>query len=107
MNTVEEVFPTCRHFLCQFQISKNVTEKSKTLYKCKDFQAEISDIWKRLMHAPSEQEYVDQVGALQGKCGETSDFMTYVNSSWLPLRHKFVKFETDTCMHLGCTTTNK
>src|ERR1044072_2655381 len=92
VNAVEEIFPTSRHFLCQFHISKNVTAKSKTLYKCKDFRAEISDIWKRLMHAPSEQEYVDQVGALQGKCGEKYDFITYVDSSWLLVRHKFVKF---------------
>ncbi|XP_057432505.1 uncharacterized protein LOC130725276 [Lotus japonicus] len=104
MKVIEDVFPAARHLLCQFHVSKSVTGKLKTLIQSIETRVFITDIWNRLMHANSEADYLKEVAAMQVNA---CNLWPYLETNWFPLRHKFVKFEIDTCMHMGCTTTNR
>lgn len=75
----------------------------KKLVKDIETREDITDRWNRLMYAANEVEYDKAVGAMSN----TGELWTYIETNWLPLRSKFVKFEIDTCMHMGCTTTNR
>ncbi|XP_057456116.1 uncharacterized protein LOC130747258 [Lotus japonicus] len=56
MKVVEDVFPVARHLLCQFHVSKSVTEKLKTLVQSVERCEFITNIWNRLMRATTEAE---------------------------------------------------
>ena len=95
------------HHLCQFHIVKNVKAKMKSLARDNSFHDEIMNTFHNMMNSPNEREYTKELRILHRICGETSDFVTYLNTTWLKYRHKFVKFHIDKAMHLGNTTTNR
>ncbi|XP_057418445.1 protein FAR1-RELATED SEQUENCE 6-like [Lotus japonicus] len=107
MNAVTATFPTAAHLLCQFHIAKCVKAKCKLTIEDKEMWDDVGDAWNRVMYAESAEEFNPSMDFLRSLVGEHSDLMHYIKETWLPFKHKFVKYAIDRYMHMGNTTTNR
>ena len=108
MNAIQKIFPSARHLLCRWHISKNVMTKCKnmfeTLQKCKNFNHE----WNSVEYSSSEIQYDERLKSLLKEFSSYPDAVKYVMDTWLvPYKEKFVAAWTDTCMHYGNVITNR
>ncbi|XP_057424905.1 protein FAR1-RELATED SEQUENCE 5-like [Lotus japonicus] len=101
MNAVTTTFPTAAHLLCQFHIAKCVKAKCKLTIQDKEMWDDVGDAWNRVMYAESAEEFNAGMDFLRSLVGEHSNLMNYIKETWLPFKHKFVKYAIDRYMHMG------
>ncbi|XP_057452011.1 protein FAR1-RELATED SEQUENCE 6-like [Lotus japonicus] len=106
MNAVTTTFPTTAHLLCQFHIAKCVKAKCKLTIQDKEMWDDVGDAWNRVMYAESAEEFNTGMNFLRSLVGEHSGLMNYIKETWLPFKHKFLKYAIDHYVHMGNTTTN-
>ncbi|XP_057452946.1 uncharacterized protein LOC130744810 [Lotus japonicus] len=106
-NELTATFPTATHLLCQFHIAKCVKAKCKLTIQDKEMWDDVGDAWNRVMYAESAEEFNAGMDFLRSLVGEHSDLMNYIKETWLPFKHKFVKYAIDRYIHMGNTTTNR
>ncbi|XP_057427046.1 uncharacterized protein LOC130720420 [Lotus japonicus] len=68
---------------------------------------DVKDAWNRVMYAESAEEFNAGMNFLRSLVGEHSDLMNYIKETWLPFKHKFVKYAIDRYVHMSNTTTNR
>jgi len=108
MNAIGIVFPTARHLLCRWHISKNVTTNCKKMFEGNEKWQKFLLGWNTVVYSSTEEEYLDHCATLVKEFHTYPNAINYVNHTWLePYREKFVSAWTDTCMHLGNTSTNR
>ncbi|KAL8487372.1 hypothetical protein ACS0TY_023886 [Phlomoides rotata] len=108
MNALASKFPESRHFLCTWNINRDV------LTKCKgDFTSNVQ--WEafygqftNLMFADSEKDFEDAVRVLHSDFATLMKPVKYVMNQWInPYKERFVKAWTNQVMHYGNITTNR
>ncbi len=108
MNAIHRVFPTARHLLCRWHISRNVLAKCKKFFELKEKWDKFIMSWNVLVLSSTEDEYNDRWSALQREFGTYPDALQYVSDTWLSkYKERFVAAWTDTCRHYGNVTTNR
>ncbi|XP_028070698.1 PKS-NRPS hybrid synthetase CHGG_01239-like [Camellia sinensis] len=108
MNAIHKIFPSARHLLCRWHISKNVLTKCKKMFKTQQKWEKFNHEWNSLVYSPSEIQYDERLKSLLKEFSSYPDAVKYVMDTWLvPYKDKFVATWTDTCMHCGNVTTNR
>lgn len=108
MNAISAVFPTARHLLCRWHISKNVMANCKKKFGTKDDWDKFYSSWYSLVNSTSEDVYLRDLQQIESKFGWVPGVIDYLKDTWLiPFKEKFVAVWTDTCMHFGNTTSNR
>ena len=79
----------------------------KLRVKNHEFWNEIGAVWDNIIHAPTAAQYEEEIMILRTLCGDSSEFIEYINNNWLPLKHKFIKYLIDKHMHPGNATTSR
>ena len=64
MNAIGTVFPTARHLLCRWHISKNVTTNCKKLFEGNEKWQKFLLGWNTIVYSSTEQEYTDHCATL-------------------------------------------
>jgi len=128
MNVVDTVFPETYTMLCFFHIGKNVRAKciadckvhpkphkgakvdKKELKKNKVKNREVVEkvviAWRELVESPTKESYASNLLKFKEVCIPFPEFITYVETTVLNLKEKFVRAWTNKVLHLGCRTTN-
>ncbi|XP_028096113.1 uncharacterized protein LOC114296028 [Camellia sinensis] len=108
MNATQKIFPSGRHLLCRWHISKNVLTKCKKMFETQQKWEKFNHEWNSLVYSSSEIQYDERLKSLLKEFSSYSDAVKYVMDTWLvPYKDKFVAAWTDTCMHCGNVTTNR
>ncbi|XP_045802207.1 uncharacterized protein LOC123895761 [Trifolium pratense] len=80
----------------------------KLITKQDIFPRKVKNLWRDVVESPNEVEYQQRLNAFQQACVNSSNFVEYVNNTWLaPHKEQFVEAWTNRVMHLGNTTTNR
>ncbi|CAJ2663585.1 unnamed protein product [Trifolium pratense] len=107
MNAIKDIFPHTTNMLCTWHIIKNVNARC-TVQIPKDMKQKVKNLWRDVVQSPDEVEYQQRLNAFQQACVNSSNFVEYVNNTWLaPHKEQFVEAWTNRVMHLGNTTTNR
>ncbi|XP_045802393.1 uncharacterized protein LOC123895974 [Trifolium pratense] len=102
-----DIFPHTTNMLCTWHIIKNVNARC-TVQIPKDMKQKVKNLWRDVVESPDEVEYQQRLNAFQQACVNSSNFVEYVNNTWLaPHKEQFVEAWTNRVMHLGNTTTNR
>ncbi|CAL5337320.1 unnamed protein product [Camellia sinensis] len=108
MNAIQKIFPSGRHLLCRWHISKNVLTKCKKMFETQQKWEKFNNEWNSLVYSSSEIQYDERLKSLLKKYSSYSNAVKYVMDTWLvPYKDKFVAAQTDTCMHCSNVTTNR
>ena len=128
MNVVAPVFPETYIMLCFFHIGKNVRAKcitdcrvkpkppkdakvdkkelKKNKEKNRDVLEKVVSAWKELVESPTEESYASASFKFKEVCMPFPKFISYVETTILNLKEKFVRAWTNKVLNLGCRTTN-
>jgi histone-lysine N-methyltransferase SETD2 len=108
INAIGVVFPTARHLLCRWHISKNVVTNCKKMFEDAEKWEKFLLGWNTIVYSSTEEEYAAHCATLVKEFRSYAEAIRYVNENWLVrYREKFVSVWTDSCMHLGNTATNR
>ncbi|CAL5326713.1 unnamed protein product [Camellia sinensis] len=108
MNAIQKIFPSARHLLCRWHISKNVLTKCKKMFETQQKWDKFNHEWNSVVYSSSEIQYEERLKSLLKEFSSYPDAVKYVMDTWLvPYKDKFVAAWTDTCMHCGNVTTNR
>lgn len=108
MSAIPKVFPSARHLLCRWHISKNVLKNCRKLFGTVDHWEKFNGAWNCLVGSESEDEYVSRLRDMETNFCSYAGAIEYIKDSWLiPYKERFVAAWTDACMHLGNTTSNR
>ncbi|XP_028105524.1 uncharacterized protein LOC114304564 [Camellia sinensis] len=108
MNAIQKIFPSARHLLCRWHISKNVLTKCKKMFETQQKWEKFNHEWNSVVYSSSEIQYEERLKSLLKEFSSYPDAVKYVMDTWLvPYKDKFVAAWTDTCMHCGNVTTNR
>src|ERR1044072_752754 len=103
-----ECLPDATHLLCLFHINKCVLAKCKKIVGTDEFADWVMVKWKELVDAETEEQFQAYWTQLFEMCkGKYGDFTSYVSTTWLVHKEKFVKAWTNRVMHFGNTTSNR
>lgn len=107
MRPISDIFPETQHLLCTWHINKDVEDRAYKIFaKNRKMAARFTQgIWRRVMEAPTEQEYEDAVMYLGERMRVYPRVVSYVTGTWLVHKQKFVRAWTNNALHLGNTTT--
>ncbi|CAJ2672967.1 unnamed protein product [Trifolium pratense] len=107
MNAIKDIFPHTTNMLCTWHIIKKVNGRC-TVHIPKDMRQKVKNLWRDVVESPNEVEYQQRLNAFQQACVNSSNFVEYVNNTWLaPHKEQFIEAWTNRVMHLGNTTTNR
>ncbi|XP_028091421.1 PKS-NRPS hybrid synthetase CHGG_01239-like [Camellia sinensis] len=107
MNAMQKIFPSARHLLCRWHISKNVLTKCKKMFETRQKWKKFNHEWNSVVYSSSEIQYDERLKSLLKEFSSYPDAVKYVMDTWLvSYKDKFVAAWTDTCMHCGNVTTN-
>ncbi|CAL5362691.1 unnamed protein product [Camellia sinensis] len=102
MNAIQKIFPSARHLLCRWHISKNVLTKCKKMFETQQKWEKFNHEWNSVVYSSSEIQYEERLKSLLKEFSSYPDAVKYVMDTWLvPYKDKFVAAWTDTCMHCG------
>ena len=108
MKAIDKVFPTSKHLLCRWHISRNIIAKCKKLFESKEKWDKFIMSWNILVLCSNENEYMQHLQNLQMEFNTYHQAITYIMESWLiPYKEGFVTVWTDKCMHFGNLTSNR
>ncbi|XP_028102684.1 uncharacterized protein LOC114301927 [Camellia sinensis] len=108
MNAIQKIFPSARHLLCRWHISKNVLTKCKKMFETQQKWEKFNHEWNSVVYSSSEIQYEERLKSLLKEFSSYPDAVKYVMDTWLvPYKDKFVAAWTDTCMYCGNVTTNR
>ncbi|XP_028051977.1 PKS-NRPS hybrid synthetase CHGG_01239-like [Camellia sinensis] len=108
MNAIQKIFPSGKHLLCHWHISKNVLTKCKKMFETQQKWEKFNHEWNSVVYSSSEIQYEERLKSLLKEFSSYPDAVKYVMDTWLvPYKDKFVAAWTDTCMHCGNVTTNR
>ncbi|XP_028112213.1 uncharacterized protein LOC114310439 [Camellia sinensis] len=108
MNSIQKTFPSARHLLCRWHISKNVLTKCKKMFETQQKWEKFNHEWNSLVYSSSEIQYDECLKSLLKEFSSYPDAVKYIMDTWLvPNKDKFVAAWTDTCMHCGNVTMNR
>ncbi|XP_028060852.1 uncharacterized protein LOC114264436 [Camellia sinensis] len=108
MNAIHKIFPSARHLLCRWHISKNVLTKCKKMFETQQKWEKFNHEWNSVVYSSFEIQYDERLKSLLKEFSSYPDAVKYVMDTWLvPYKDKFVAAWTDTCMHCGNVTTNR
>ncbi|XP_028052880.1 uncharacterized protein LOC114257323 [Camellia sinensis] len=107
MNAIQKIFPSARHLLCRWHISKNVLTKCKKMFETQQKWEKFNHEWNSVVYSSSEIQYDERLKSLLKEFSSYPDAVKYVIVTWLvPYKDKFVAW-IDMCMHCGNVTTNR
>lgn len=108
MKAIDRVFPTARHLLCRWHISRNVMAKCKKVFETKEKWDKFIMSWNILVLSTTEEEYHQQFLAMNKEFSTYPEALEYVTTIWLDTyKDRFVAAWIDTCMHFGNMTTSR
>ncbi|XP_008244221.1 PREDICTED: uncharacterized protein LOC103342376 [Prunus mume] len=108
MNSITSIFPKARHLLCRWHINKGVLANCKKLFGTLKQWKQFNEDWNTLVGSETEEEYWRCLRQIESKFSEFQKALEYIHENWLnPFKDRFVAAWTDTCMHLGSTTSNR
>ncbi|XP_061990742.1 uncharacterized protein LOC133709124 [Rosa rugosa] len=108
MNSIRDLFPSSRHLLCKWHINKNVMKECKKKFTTKEGWDAFNGAWNTVVSSATEGEYWKNLKELESKFSTYPNELQYVKSNWLDnYKERFVVAWTDTCMHIGTTTSNR
>ncbi|XP_028062044.1 uncharacterized protein LOC114265421 [Camellia sinensis] len=105
MNAIQKIFPSSRHLLCRWHISKNVLTNCKKMFETQQKWEKFNHEWNSLVYSSSEIQYNERLKSVLKEFSSYPDAVKYVMDTWsVPYKDKFVAAWTDTCMHCGNVT---
>ncbi|CAL5374942.1 unnamed protein product [Camellia sinensis] len=108
MNAIDRVLTTSRHFLCRWQISRNILTKCKKMFETRDKREKFINSWNFLVLSSIEGEYNEHLATMLKEFCTYPEAINYVIQTWLnPYKEKFVTVWTDSCMHCGNVTSDR
>lgn len=99
--------PNCTNLLCRFHINKNVEAKCKVLIGTDDFALSVMENWKYLIYAETVEQFDEEWKEMCVMCKDFPDFISYISTTWLKHKEKFVSAWTNSVLHFGTTTSNR
>jgi len=81
-------------------------ELTKNKVKNREVVEKVVIAWRELVESPTEESYASNLLKFKEVCMPFPEFITYVQTTFLNLKEKFVRAWTNKVLHLGCKTTN-
>ncbi|XP_028088466.1 uncharacterized protein LOC114289028 [Camellia sinensis] len=101
MNAIHKIFPSGRHLLCRWHISKNVLTKCKKMFETQQKWEKFNHEWNSVVYSSSEIQYEERLKSLLKEFSSYPDAVKYVMDTWLvPYKEKFVAAWTDTWLRV-------
>ncbi|XP_057424437.1 protein FAR1-RELATED SEQUENCE 5-like [Lotus japonicus] len=107
LSAVKQCLPNCTNLLCRFHINKNVEAKCKVLIGTDDFALSVMENWKCLIYAETVEQFDEEWKEMCVMCKDFPDFISYISTTWLKHKEKFVSAWTNSVLHFGTTTSNR
>ena len=109
MTAIEDVFlsSTTNHLLCLWHINNNVIVNCKKHFDTKEAWNVFFTDWKSVLYASSESEFWKTWKRFSNQYQFQNQCVSYLNETYIPFRHRFVKCYTSTIMHFETTTTSR
>jgi len=86
------------------KVDKKELKKNKV--KNREVVEKVVIAWRELVESPTEESYASNLLKFKEVCMPFPEFITYVQTTFLNLKEKFVRAWTNKVLHLGCKTTN-
>ncbi|XP_028056148.1 PKS-NRPS hybrid synthetase CHGG_01239-like [Camellia sinensis] len=97
MNAIQKIFPSARHLLCRWHISKNVLTKCKKMFETQQKWEKFNHEWNSVVYSSSEIQYEERLKSLLKEFSSYPKAVNYVMDTRLvPYKEKFVAVWTDT-----------
>ncbi|XP_040361626.1 uncharacterized protein LOC112203005 [Rosa chinensis] len=108
MNSISKIFPDSRHLLCKWHINRNVMKECKKKFATAEMWNMFLNAWNTVVGSTTESEYWANLKEFESKFSTYPDELRYLKRTWLDnYKERFVVAWTDTCMHIGTTTSNR
>ncbi|BBN03020.1 hypothetical protein Mp_2g20030 [Marchantia polymorpha subsp. ruderalis] len=105
MNSLDNVFPDADFLLCRWHISKNITAKHRLSFDSLEAFQELLKQWNALVFSITVACYEQQLEAMQEMF--PLHVMTYLETTWLVYKERFVACFLRGKLHFGHTTTSR
>ncbi|XP_062012413.1 uncharacterized protein LOC133728965 [Rosa rugosa] len=108
MNSISKIFPDSRHLLCKWHINRNVMKECKKKFATAEMWIMFLNAWNTVVGSTTESEYWANLLEFESKFSTYPNELRYLKRTWLDnYKERFVVAWTDTCMHIGTTTSNR
>ncbi|XP_028099074.1 protein FAR1-RELATED SEQUENCE 5-like [Camellia sinensis] len=97
MNAIQKIFPSGRHLLCRWHISKNVLTKCKKMFETQQKWEKFKHEWNSLVYSSSEIQYDERLKSLLKEFSSYPDAVKYVMDTWAESAHIKLKRQLGSC----------
>jgi hypothetical protein len=88
MNTISKVFPNSIHMLCTWHINKHILTNASKIVKNADEEKQIMSQWSKITQISNTADFYPSFKIFSSRFN--SQFVKYVENTWLPLAPRFV-----------------
>ncbi|KAJ4715747.1 Calmodulin-binding transcription activator 2 [Melia azedarach] len=108
MNAIQRVFPTTKHLLGRWHISRNVSINCKKLFAINEIWKRFIMSWNLVVLSSNEDEFGNRLNTLKQEFSGHPQAVEYVTNTWLNnYKERFVSVWTDKIMHFGNLTKHR
>jgi hypothetical protein len=107
INAASEAFPSTSHFLCIWNLNKNIFKNCRHFFSTGDEYNIFFDDWKDTMYSLLEQDFEANYQHFKYKWAAFPKAILYIDRNLYPLRRKFALAWTNQLRHFGCTSTSR
>ncbi|XP_028098948.1 uncharacterized protein LOC114298553 [Camellia sinensis] len=97
MNAIQKIFPSARHLLCRWHISKNVLTKCKKMFETQQKWEKFNHEWNSVVYSSSEIQYEERLKSLLKEFSSYPDAVKYVMDTWAESAHAKLKRQLGSC----------
>ena len=104
ISAIESVIPHVDIQLCTFHCIKAVQKKISSLTLDMSSKAQLNSLFRKLLYAKNDRDFADTASQIKSI---SSQFDTYLNENWYPVKERWVHHLKNAKTNLGNTTTNR
>ncbi|XP_028107346.1 uncharacterized protein LOC114306324 [Camellia sinensis] len=97
MNAIQKIFPSARHLLCRWHISKNVLTKCKKMFETQQKWEKFNHEWNSVVYSSFEIQYEERLKLLLKEFSSYPNAVKYVMDTWAESAHAKLKRQLGSC----------
>jgi hypothetical protein len=100
LDNLDKIFPNTQHLLSANHIYHNIQINAKNLIKDSQLESKMLELWSTLIKKPTPSQLNDFYHSkIKYRCGYPSEFINFLDSTWIPLIELFTNSWTKNLPH--------